>query len=112
MGFNVILDNVICPFLNKETKLCSDYENRIRIAPWCLNGKDMIGKGGLPKGCLYLKEYSEREPNPKVKIQDVLEQLTPRQQQILVAQYNILNNIPFEKYIDLCFKNKKEKESK
>ena len=107
-GFNIILENVVCPFFNKETKLCSDYKNREEIAPWCLNGKEKFNKGALPKECLYLKGHSERELNPKIKIRDILHRLSQQRQQKLVYIYNILNNIPFEKYAELCFKNKKE----
>lgn len=105
-GFNIVLEHVHCPFLDPETKLCSDYENRTKIAPWCLHGNGMFGKGGLPKECLYLKDHPELEPNPKVKIRDILPLLSPFRQQELVGIYNILNNTPFQDYIEMTKKNK------
>lgn len=103
--FNIILENVVCPFFDKEKKLCSDYENRLKIAPWCLPENQMFGKGGLPKGCLYLKNHPEKEPKPKVKIRDILPQFSPQEQQRLVALYNFLNNIPFMDFVSMTIKN-------
>lgn len=104
-GFNIVLENVVCPYFDKETKLCIDYENRLEIAPWCLNGDEMFNKGGLPKECLYLKGHPERELNPKVKIRSILYLLSPQKQQKLVAIYNALNNTPFMDYIAMTVKN-------
>ena len=94
---NIVLDHVHCPMLDKKTRLCSDFENRKEYAPWCLHGENMFGKGGLPKGCLYLIDHPEREPDPKVQILT----LPFKQQQKLVGLYNIYNNIPFEEYIKI-----------
>lgn len=106
--FNIVLEHVHCPFLDKETKLCSDYENRQQIASWCLHGEGMFGKGGLPRGCLYLKDHPEKEPNPKVKIRDILPLLSFNQQGLIVGKYNILNNVPFEEYVKLGLKQIKQ----
>ena len=57
----------------------------------------MFGKGGLPKGCLYLKEHPEKEPNPKVHILD----LPFTEQQKLVGLYNVYNNVPFKVYVEV-----------
>lgn len=80
--------------------LCSDYENRKKMAPWCLHGKGMFGKGALPKECLYLTKDSKKEPNPKVKIRDILHLLPHHQQLELVGKYNFFNNVNFKKYLE------------
>lgn len=99
-SFNIVMENVSCPFLDKDTMFCSDYEGRKQLAPWCLHGENMFGHGGLPKDCLYLKDHPEKEPKPKVKIRDVLSSLPFYQQQELVAKYNFFNNVDFKKYIE------------
>jgi len=99
-SFNLVMENVPCPFLDLETMFCSDYENRKQLAPWCLHGENMFGKGGLPKGCLHLKDHPEKEPHPKIKIRDILSSLPFYQQQELVAKYNFFNNINFKKYME------------
>ena len=98
--FNIVLEHVHCPFLDLDTMVCSDYENRKQLAPWCLHGENMFGKGGLPKGCLHLKEHPEKEPHPKIKIREILPQLPLHKQQQLVATYNCFNNVPFQKYVE------------
>lgn len=107
-GHNIVLEHVHCPFLDKETKLCSDYENRKQIAPWCLHGEGMFGKGGLPKGCLYLKNHPEKEKKPKVKISYVLSLLPFNKQGSIVGIYNILNNTPFEEFVKIGLKQIKK----
>ena len=103
--FNITLENVHCPFLNTETMLCSDYANRKTLAPWCLHGENMFGKGGLPKGCLYLKDCPEKEPHPKQMIKDILPQLPHHKQLELVGKYNFFNNVLFKVYVDWGLKS-------
>ena len=99
-SFNIVMEHVHCPFLDEKTRLCSDYKNRKTLAPWCLHGEEMFGKGGLPEGCLYLKDHPEKEPHPKQKIRDILPLLKHHEQLELVGKYNTFNNIPFQKYVD------------
>lgn len=95
---NIILENVPCPYLDLETKLCKVYSRRDKEAPWCLNIKEGIKKGGLPKGCLYLRnKIIDKPPYPKVFIKDIIDELKP----IHIAIYNTINNIPFEDIISL-----------
>ena len=88
-GFNLILSNQHCPYLNLETMKCKDYEYRTEIYPYCLHGDKMFNNGGLPKGCLYLKGHPEREKNPKIDIRDIVYKLSPKG----IMEYNIWNNI-------------------
>lgn len=104
--FNIILDNVSCPFLDLKTKKCKDYENRKENAYWCLKGEEMFNTGALPEGCLYLKNHPERENNPKRKIIDIIDNLPLKEAQILVNQYNFYNNIPFMNYVNYMVKSK------
>lgn len=97
-GFNLILENVPCHFLDLDTMKCSVYDNRKKIASWCLKGEKLFGHGALPEGCLYLEGHPEREPNPKRLIKDVLSELPEKEQAILVGLYNTYNNIPFSEY--------------
>lgn len=94
-GFNIILDKQPCKYLDTKTNLCSDYENRFNVS-WCLKGRDMFNQGGLPKGCLYLKNHPERESNPKITFESVKKKLTPESVQ-LYDFTNSLANIE-EKY--------------
>jgi uncharacterized cysteine cluster protein YcgN (CxxCxxCC family) len=106
-GFNVILDHVVCPNLNLETKKCKVYDTRLENH-WCLPDEEMFNKGGLPEGCLYLKEHPE--DNPKISIQKIIEivPMSPRLHMI-VAQYNIANNVDFMAYTNFTVKNKEAK---
>lgn len=99
-SFNIMLENVPCPYLDLEKMFCSDFEHRHQLAPWCLDKEHMFGKGGLPKGCLYLKQHPEKEPHPKEKIQEILPNLPHHQQLELVGKYNFFNNVDFMKYIE------------
>ena len=96
-GHNVILENQPCPNLNMVTKLCGVFDNRAEMAPHCHNAEDVIGKGGLPKGCLYLKGREHLEPHPKVFIKDVIDDLKP----IHIGIFNTVNNIPFEAFAEI-----------
>lgn len=82
--------------LDPETQFCKDYKNRKRYKPWCLHGENMFNKGGLPKGCLYLKGHPEREANPKISIFEVIDNEDPKKVAGIVGVYNQYNNIPFE----------------
>lgn len=90
-------------FLETKTNKCMVYDNREKIAPWCLKGKDMFNKGGLPEGCLYLKENPELEKIPKVHIKDILKDLPRHEQLEIVGKYNHYNNIPFKTYAERLF---------
>lgn len=87
-GFNVILSEQPCKYLDKKTKLCTIYKKRHTI-PWCMNESNMYEKGGLPKGCLYLKGHPERDINPKIDILEIADRLSPQS----ILKYNIFNNI-------------------
>lgn len=93
--YNVILENQPCPFLDLKTKLCTVYGEREEKAPHCLEVEMTIGKGGLPKGCLYLKGNEHREPYPKVLIKSIIDKLLPEH----IGIFNMVNNIPFEKFV-------------
>ena len=103
--YNIVLDNVCCPFLDLETKRCKDYKNRKKNASWCLKGEEMFNTEALPEGCLYLKDHPERESNPKRKIIDVIDKLPLKESQIIVNQYNFFNNIPFMNYVNYLVKS-------
>lgn len=98
-GYNIALDNVVCHFFDKETKLCKIYDEREKYAPWCLNREEKYGKGALPEGCLYLKEDPSREPNPKRYIIDVIDPLPDEIAQFIVNIYNGYNNLEFKDFI-------------
>ena len=87
----VILEHVACPHLDMVSGFCKDYENRDKY-PWCLTEKDMFKDGGLPKGCLYLKKYPEREIKSAEFILDVIEGMELEAQQEIVGIYNHYNN--------------------
>ena len=87
-GYNVILPNQPCEFLNKTTGLCNDYENRKSNKKYCLDIKEN-GYGSLPEKCSYLKENPELELNPKIDIQNIGDKLSQKG----IFSYNILNNI-------------------
>ena len=90
-GYNVILDNQPCEFLDLETGLCSDYENRKKNFEYCMNISEIKGRGGLPKGCLYLKEDPTLELHPKENIKDLMNEGKISQQGLMM--YNLFNNI-------------------
>lgn len=104
-SFNILLEHVVCPYLDSKTKECTIYEDRLKLAPWCLPEAEMFGKGGLPEGCLYIKEHPEKEPNPKQRIQKILPTLSKREQAHLVGIYNLFNNIPFMDYTKFTIMN-------
>ena len=87
-GFNLILSNQHCKYLDTKTMKCKDYENRVKIQPYCLEN-DMFNKGALPKGCLYIKGHPEREENPKVDIKEVVYELSTQS----IMEYNVWNNV-------------------
>jgi len=95
--FNLILENQPCPNLDLKTKLCTIYDERFEKAPHCFTIEDSIGKGGLPKGCLYLKGREHLEEHPKIFVKEVIDQLKP----IHVAIFNTVNNITFESFAQL-----------
>jgi hypothetical protein len=98
----VFLPNQTCPLLDKDTKQCTDYEHRFNKVPYCLHGKSMFRKGGLPKGCLYLIGHPEREPNPKVDIREVIGKISCEE----LTQFMFLNN--YTKFLqEIVLKNKK-----
>ena len=68
---------------------CKDYKHRSQINPYCLHGKKMFNNGGLPKGCLYLKDHPELEKNPKIDIREVANKISPQG----IMKYNIWNNV-------------------
>jgi len=104
--FNVILENVPCNYLDLDTMKCTVYDKRKEIASWCLKGKELFGKGALPKECLYLLENPTLESNPKRLIKEILEteDLTQKEKMVLVGMYNTFNNIPFNSYIPYTVK--------
>lgn len=102
--YNIVLDNVCCPFLDLKTMKCKDYKNRRKNASWCLNEKEMFNLGALPKGCVYLKNHPERESNPKQKITDIIKDLPLKEAQPIVDLYNFYNNIPFMNYVNYLVK--------
>jgi len=70
-GFNVILDNFPCFYLNTNTNECRIYDKRNRFkscSPINLN------EGSVPKECLYLNGKKERFP--KVWFHEIEDQLT------------------------------------
>ena len=87
-GFNIILSNQACEFLNKESGLCNDYKNRKKNKSYCLDIKEN-GYGSLPEKCSYLKENSELETNPKIDPMKVADKLSPKG----MYKYNIINNV-------------------
>lgn len=88
-GYNIILENQPCSFLDTKTGLCKDYKNRKKNFKFCLDSEKGIGKGAFPKECLYLTNKSHLEPHPKVFIEDVIDDLSYKG----VIQYNLFNNI-------------------
>ena len=88
-GYNIILRNQPCKYLNLKTMECSDYEHRLQINPYCHHSGDMYNFGGLPKGCLYLKDHPELEENPKIDISEVINKITPQS----IMEYNVWNNV-------------------
>lgn len=56
--WHIIIDNqpqkfALCPFLNKNTKLCTIYDNRFKINPYCRTIEQAKDQGTLPEECLY-----------------------------------------------------------
>jgi len=88
-GYNVILSNQPCKFLDTKTMNCTVYEHRYERQPLCLSIEKSYNTGGLPKGCLYLKGHPEREENPKVEIRQIIENLSRQS----IMEYNIWNNV-------------------
>lgn len=88
-GYNLILLNQPCKYLDLKTMRCKDFKHRTQINPYCLHGKEMFNKGCLPKGCLYLKDHPEREKNPKIDIHEVIDKLSPQS----IMKWNVWNNI-------------------
>jgi len=90
-GYNVILSNQPCKYLDRDTMKCKIYKNRFKINPYCLHSEDenMFNKGSLPKGCLFLEKHPEREKNPKIDIREIADNLS--HQSIMI--YNMVNNI-------------------
>ena len=103
--YNILLDNVSCPFLDLKTMKCKDYKNRKKNASWCLKGEEIFNKGALPEGCLYLKDHPERENNPKQRITNIIKDLSIKESQHIVNLYNLYNNIPFMNYVDYLIKS-------
>jgi len=97
-GFNILLDNVPCPQLDTETGTCKDYENRGNYA-WCLPNEVVYGLGGLPEGCLYVKEDPSREPKPKRLITKIIEGRSKRIQKLLLRKYALFNVLPFNELV-------------
>lgn len=93
--YNIILPNHPCPFLDLDTKLCTIYEERFEINPYCESIKDAIKHNGLPKGCKYLKETNKktipRQPfEPKKLPNDIrryVVMMNNRSQQEIIKQY-------------------------
>lgn len=61
----LILPNHICKWLDKDTKLCTAYENRFFKRRDCLRVKDAIDQGAVPLDCPYLdgrkkKKYAKK----------------------------------------------------
>jgi len=102
-----MLEDVVCPQLDKETKLCSDYENRSNY-PWCLIGESLFRNGALPPECLYVKEDPMREPTPMRRIGEILEtgEIPYREKYLIKWDYDRFNSRTFEFYIPLLLKLK------
>jgi len=104
-GYNIILDNQHCKFLDTKTMSCKEYKNRKKIYPECATIDEAIGKAGLPMGCLYLKDKMHLEPHPKVNVKDVAKHLSMNG----LMFYNFLNNISdFESFRKLYGKGIKK----
>jgi len=87
-GYNIILDFQPCEFLDLETKLCKNFDERKEIFEYCKDTTDS-NSGAFPKECLFLKENPKLESNPKVDVRGVADKLTPKG----LMMYNVLNNI-------------------
>ncbi len=72
-GYNVILDNQPCKFLNKKTGLCIDYKNRKKNFKYCTGEEndEMFDVGALPEECLILIKLGRKEARPKIKINKI-----------------------------------------
>lgn len=86
-----------CEYLNRETGLCTTYKDRSKV-PWCREGEEIFKCGGLPDGCLLIKE---NQPEfLKVSAKSIAHKLTPQG----LMTYNLMNNHPtiWEIYIKEC----------
>ncbi len=86
-GFNVILSNKPCKYLDTKTGLCNTYEERNKVA-YCKQGEDGFGCGGLPRGCLLAKD--DIPEFFKVDAKSIADKLTPQG----LMTYNLMNNHP------------------
>jgi len=91
-GYNIVLSEQACKWLDKKTGLCTDYEHRKENFKFCFGESDneMFDVGALPKECLYLKKLNKKELRPKIKIGKVIHKLTPND----VSIYNFYNLFP------------------
>lgn len=74
--FNVIMPNHPCKFLNLETKLCRNFENRFYVNRTCQTIKAATKRNilALPVGCVYLKGWKGRryvKRQPKVYYESI-----------------------------------------
>jgi uncharacterized cysteine cluster protein YcgN (CxxCxxCC family) len=70
-GFNLLLTNHPCKFLNPQTHLCNVYHCRREINPNCMGVEEMIISGMIPKECLYVKnnkKYQKRKDTRLIQI--------------------------------------------
>jgi len=91
-GYNIVLSNQACKWLDKNTGLCTDYEHRKEHFKYCY-GEDkdeMFDVGALPKECLFLKQLHRKEARPKIRLGKVIHKLTPNDIKI----YNEYNTAP------------------
>lgn len=84
-GYNIILSNYPCEYLDLETGLCIVYENRKEYIPSCIDTTDNYGKWGYPKECLYIEVVH----HPKMWLSEVKDKLSKKGLKI----YDILNDL-------------------
>ena len=101
--YNIILNNVACPYLNPFTGECAVYDHRDKKPKWCVRDKKMFNRGCLPEGCLYLLEDPTREKNPRQQYKDLIHVLTDNEK----FTYHGMNDKPFEFYLKELKKKKK-----
>lgn len=108
-GYNIILDNVHCPYLNIDTGLCTVYEERHQY-PWCLDDGEMFEKGCLPSECEYLKD-KHTEMKPKIRLGVILNDISiPTElKRKIILQHKFYDRFPFERFIDILYKKEEVK---
>jgi len=94
-GYNIILPNQPCKFLNLETKTCTVHKERFKKNKRCTPIKAAIRDGGYPHGCRYLKHnYNLVKVPPKIHYETVKDNLSTIGKQT----FELMNTSP-QKYI-------------